>query len=129
MANRMKTLLLTVAGVAVVGGLLIVSLTIWRDISGQPPASGSQTATDDRILVTVPGSFPVDQRLFLGDELVDFDELDARVREVLEATGTTAVYVRSDDGVPVENVIAVVDRLKEGGAEQVGIVRAGPPGQ
>jgi len=125
----MKTLPVAVAGTVAVGVLLVVAVTVWRDNSGGPSASGSQTATDDRVLVTVPGSFPVDERLFLGDELVHYDDLDARVREVLEATGATTVYVRGDDAVPAQNINAVVDRLKEGGAEQVGFVRAGPSDQ
>jgi biopolymer transport protein ExbD len=57
---------------------------------------------------------------------VSRDVLPERMRQVMQNKEQKEVFLRGDGGVQLQDLMEVMDRLKEGGVERVGIV-ATPP--
>jgi biopolymer transport protein ExbD len=87
-----------------------------------PVASRSQEIASERIFIDVPLSYRTDQRVFLGKEAVRVDVVAERVRQLMINRTDKQVFLRTDGQLTVQDQIAVLDRLKEGGVENVGIV-------
>jgi len=62
--------------------------------------------------------------VMLGDESISVDVLNERIRQALLTRSEKQVFLRSDGGIQVQELMNVVDQLKDGGAENVGIVAA-----
>ena len=58
----------------------------------------------------------------IGNESVRIDVLRERVRQLIEPRSSKEVFLRADGAVTVQQVMEVMDRLKEGGVEKVGMV-------
>jgi biopolymer transport protein TolR len=76
----------------------------------------------ERLFVTVPLSFRADRRVRLGTEAVPLDVLTERVKQALDGRADKDVFLRGDGGVELQELLEVMDRLKEAGVEKVGIV-------
>ncbi len=87
-----------------------------------PVARQTQKMTQERLYVTVPLSFRKDRRVFLDDEGVSLDFLAERIRQAMVSKEQREVFLRPDGSVQMQDVLDVMDRLKEGGIERVGIV-------
>jgi len=87
-----------------------------------PVASRSQEIASDRIFVTVPLTFRDDRRVFIDKEPVRIDVLTERMRQLMINRGDRQVFLRSDGGVELQELLDVMDRLKTAGVEKVGIV-------
>ena len=87
-----------------------------------PVASRSQEVASDRIFVTVPLTFRDDRRVFIDKEPVRIDVLTERMRQLMINRGDRQVFLRSDGGVELQELLDVMDRLKTAGVEKVGIV-------
>jgi len=87
-----------------------------------PVASRSQEIASDRIFVTVPLTFREDRRVFIDKEPVRIDVLTERMRQMMVNRGDRQVFLRSDGGVELQELLDVMDRLKTAGVEKVGIV-------
>jgi biopolymer transport protein ExbD len=87
-----------------------------------PVASRSQEIASERIFIDVPLSYRTDQRVFLGKEAVRVDVVAERVRQLMINRTDKQVFLRTDGQLTVQDQITVLDRLKEGGVENVGIV-------
>ena len=87
-----------------------------------PVARQTQRLSEERIYVTVPLSYQKDQRVFLDDEAVSLEFLAERIRQAMIGKDQREVFLRPDGGVRMQEVLDVMDRLKEGGIERVGIV-------
>src|SRR5215207_2372961 len=87
-----------------------------------PVARQTQKMTEARIYITVPLTYQKDQRIFLGEEAVSLEFLAERVRQAMIGKEQKEVFLRPDGGVRMQEVLDVMDRLKEGGIERVGIV-------
>jgi biopolymer transport protein ExbD len=74
------------------------------------------------VYVTVPLSYRDDRKVYLDDEAISIDFLAERTRQAMLGRNQQSVYLRSDGGVQVQELLQVFDRLKEGGIESVGIV-------
>ena len=48
--------------------------------------------------------------------------LAERIRQSMVSKGQRDIYLRTDGAVQAQNILDVIDRLKEGGIEKVGIV-------
>ncbi len=72
--------------------------------------------------VTVPASYRKDHRVWIDDEAVSADVLGERMRQLMLNRNEKEVFLRSDGGVNMQELFEVIDRLKEGGVERVGIV-------
>lgn len=91
------------------------------------PASRKSTSiTDERIFITVPMSFRQDHRVRIGEEPVAIDVLAERVRQKTDGRPDRDVFLRGDGGILLQELVDVMDRLKEGGVEKVGIVMRPP---
>jgi biopolymer transport protein ExbD len=99
---------------------LNVNLPQQRRAPAMPPQ-------EQPIYVTVPISFGRDRRVQIGNDWVPLPVLAERMRQRLEKRDDKQVFVRSDGQVTMQQIMDVMDRLKDGGVEKVGIVSR-PPG-
>ncbi|MEQ1574527.1 MAG: biopolymer transporter ExbD, partial [Vicinamibacterales bacterium] len=74
----------------------------------------------------VPVSFREDRRVFIGEEGVRIDVLTERVRQLMANRTDRQVFLRGDGGVTLQELLDVMDRLKAGGVDKVGIVNKLP---
>jgi len=58
----------------------------------------------------------------LDDDRVGLDALRERIRQAMMGRDEKEVFLRGDGGVTLQQLMEVMDRLKEGGVEKVGIV-------
>ena len=84
-------------------------------------------ADNEPIYVTVPIAFTKNRVVQLGNEYVRIEVLRERVRQLIEPRTVKEVFLRADGGITVQQVMEVMDRLKEGGVEKVGMVTQPPP--
>jgi biopolymer transport protein TolR len=87
-----------------------------------PAARQSQKMTAVRMYITIPVSYRKDRKVFIDDESVSVDFLAERIRQSLIGQDERDVYLRGDGGVLYQEIFEVMDRLKEGGIEKVGLV-------
>jgi biopolymer transport protein ExbD len=87
-----------------------------------PVSRRAQPITDERLYVTVPLSFRKDQRVLLGDEAINVNVLHERIRQALLTRTDKDVFLRGDGAIQVQELVSVMDRLKDGGVEKVAIV-------
>jgi biopolymer transport protein ExbD len=91
-----------------------------------PQSQRANKMTEERMYVTVPLSYRKDGRVQLGEDFVPRDVLAERMRQAMQGKEQKEVFLRGDGGVQLQDLMDVMDRLKEGGVERVGIV-ATPP--
>ena len=87
-----------------------------------PVASRSQEIASERVFVDVPSSYKEDQRVFIKQEPIRIDVLSERIRQLMLTSSDKQVYLRGDGQVNLQELMDVLDRLKEGGVQNVGIV-------
>jgi biopolymer transport protein ExbD len=87
-----------------------------------PVARQTQRLTEERMYITIPLTFQKDRRVYLDDEALSIDVLAERIRQSMVGKGQRDIYLRTDGAVQAQNILDVIDRLKEGGIEKVGIV-------
>jgi biopolymer transport protein TolR len=88
-----------------------------------PQSTRSRALTSDTpIYVTVPAAFARNNLVQLGEESIRLDVLAERVRQELRTREKKEVYLRSDGQVTMQQITDVMDRLKEGGVENVGLL-------
>jgi biopolymer transport protein ExbD len=105
---------------------MVTAPMMQRGIDVKLPTSrrASPISSSEPLFVTVPLTYRKDQRVMLGDESISVDVLNERIRQALLTRSEKQVFLRSDGGIQVQELMNVVDQLKEGGAENVGIVAA-----
>jgi biopolymer transport protein TolR len=101
---------------------ITVNLPQARSAPPMPPAN-------DPIYVTVPLAFARNQMVQLGNESVRLEVLAERIRQRVEQRDDKQVFLRSDGQVTMQHVMNVMDRLKAGGVEKVGLVSQPPSGR
>jgi len=87
-----------------------------------PQARRAETISSERLFVTVPLSFRTDGVVQLGDEPVRVDVLGERIRQEMEVRSDKAVFIRGDGEITYQELVQVMDQLKQGGVQQVGMV-------
>ena len=87
-----------------------------------PVASRSTEIASERVFVDMPRSYRDDQRVFINKEPVRIDVLAERVRQLMVTRSDKQVYLRGDGQVSYQELMDVIDRLKEGGVQNVGMV-------
>jgi biopolymer transport protein ExbD len=83
------------------------------------PESRQSKAISAPVTVTVPLSFRRDQRVEIDGDSVSFEFLSERIRQALDARTDKSVVLSGDGGILYGELIAVFDRLREGGVENV----------
>jgi biopolymer transport protein TolR len=91
-----------------------------------PQARRAQEINDQRLYITVPLSFRKDRKVRVGDELVPFEFLAEQVRQAMRWKTEKQAFLQVDATLDVQTMIDVMDKLTEGGVEQVGIVAKVP---
>jgi biopolymer transport protein TolR len=99
-----------------------VNLPQQRRAQPMPPAN-------DPIYITVPLAFARNGLVQLGNESVRLEVLAERIRQRVEKRDDKQVFLRSDGQVTMQHVMNVMDRLKAGGVEKVGLVSQPPSGR
>jgi len=87
-----------------------------------PIAQRAQQITAERIFVNVPLAYRTTRVVYIGEEPVRVDILDERIRQSLLNKPDKEVFLRGDGGVQLQDLMDVMDKLKAGGVEKVGIV-------
>ena len=87
-----------------------------------PVASRTQEIASERLYVDVPLSYRNDHRVYVGKEAVRLEVLAERMRQTLLNRTDKQAFLRTDGALSVQDQIDVLERLKEGGVENVGIV-------
>ena len=85
----------------------------------------------DPIYVAVPASYRQDHRVFIigghtganaKEESIPVEVLGERMRQEMQGRTDKQVFLRGDAGVQLQDLMTVMDKLKDGGVEKVGIV-------
>jgi biopolymer transport protein ExbD len=87
-----------------------------------PVASRSAEIASERLFVEVPIAFREDRRVYIAKEPIRIDVLAERIRQMLLTRTDKQVYLRGDEAVNLQELMDILDRLKEGGVQNVGIV-------
>jgi len=87
-----------------------------------PVSVRSQAISEERTYITVPLSFRKDHRVQIGPESVRISDLGERMRQLMQVNNQKQVFLRCDGAITVQEQMQVMDRLREGGIERVGIV-------
>ena len=87
-----------------------------------PVARRPQKMSEERMYITVPLSYRKDHRVWIDDESVSMDVLPERMRQAMLNKDQKEVFLRGDAEVMLQELLEVMDRLKDGGVERVGIV-------
>jgi len=86
-----------------------------------PVSRRADKLTAVRPYISVPLSYRKDQRVWIDEEAVRADVLAERVRQLMESRTDKDVFLRGDAGVTLQELYEVIDRLKAGGVQNVGI--------
>ncbi len=87
-----------------------------------PVSQRADRMSEERMYVTVPASYRTDGRVYIDEEAVAGEVLPERMRQVMQSKEQKEVFLRGDAEVQLQELMEVMDRLKEGGVERVGIV-------
>jgi biopolymer transport protein ExbD len=87
-----------------------------------PVARRAQQISDERIFVNVPLAYRSTRVVYIGEDPVRVDILDERIRQAMLTRTEKEVFLRGDGGVRLQDLMDVMDKLKAGGVEKVGIV-------
>jgi biopolymer transport protein TolR len=74
----------------------------------------------------VPKSYSDDRRVFIDKEAIRIDFLAERVRQIVLTRTDKTVYLRGDGAITYQELMDVIDRLKEAGIQNVGMITALP---
>ncbi len=87
-----------------------------------PEARRAEPLVSERIFVTVPLSYRSDGIVQLGDDNVQVSVLADLLRDEMATRTDKAVFLRGDQDITYGELVTVVDYLKEGGVQAVGLV-------
>lgn len=86
-----------------------------------PVSRRADKLTSVRPYISVPLSYRTDQRVWIDEEPVNAAVLAERMRQLMETRTDKDVFLRGDAGVTLQELYDVIDRLKAGGVQNVGI--------
>jgi len=87
-----------------------------------PVASRSQEIASERLFVDLPATYRDDSRVFIDKEPIRIDVLAERVRQMMLNRTDKTVYLRGDQRVNLQELMEVIDRLKEAGIVNVSMI-------
>lgn len=89
-----------------------------------PVARRADQIAAERLFVTIPLSFRADRIVQVDDDPVRVEILDERMRQELLERTEQDVFLRGDGEITLQELMSVMDKLKEGGVTNVGLVTA-----
>jgi biopolymer transport protein ExbD len=87
-----------------------------------PVSARSQEITAERMIVDVPAAFRQNRQVFLDKEGVRLTFLAERIRQRTANVKDAQVFVRSDGGLLVQDLIDVLGELRAAGVQAAGVV-------
>lgn len=87
-----------------------------------PEARRAEPLVSERLFVTVPLAYRTDGVVQVGEDTVGIDVLPTRLQAELEDRDDRSVFLRGDSEITYGELVSVMDQLKEGGVEDVGLV-------
>src|SRR5688572_9029433 len=87
-----------------------------------PVAARSANIPEERVILDMPMSFRKERRVFFDKEPVRIQVLAERLRQMMETRTDKQVFIRSDGGLLVQDLISVLDELKAADVQTAGIV-------
>ena len=87
-----------------------------------PEARRADQISSERLFVTIPLTFRTDRLVHMDEEPVRFEILHERMQREMENASDRQVFVRGDGGITFQELVSVMDALKEGGVENVGLI-------
>jgi biopolymer transport protein ExbD/biopolymer transport protein TolR len=83
-----------------------------------PKTKTVKEITEERLVITIDK----DQRVFLGNDPVNINEISDRLHEKIRDPQGQSVFIRSDENVPFGAFATVMDAVKQTGLTNVSIV-------
>jgi len=74
--------------------------------------------TEERVVISIDKS----QRVFLGNDPVNINEIAGKLRQKIRDPEHQSIYVRADENVPFGAFATVMDAVKQSGISNVSIV-------
>jgi biopolymer transport protein TolR len=106
---------------------MVTAPMIQRGIDVNLPQSRRATSIDgERLFVTVPTTYRTDGMVYLGQEKLRIEVMKERVRQKMETARDKQVYLRGDGAVQLQDLMTIMDLLKDAGVEAVGVVAKAP---
>ena len=92
-----------------------------------PPKSDAETVADvagaEQLIMTVRG--PADTpRIFLNQDEIPggVDAVEDRIKELMKGRREKVVFFQAENELPYQYVVAVMDKIRGGGAEKIGLI-------
>ncbi|MGH9307963.1 MAG: biopolymer transporter ExbD [Vicinamibacterales bacterium] len=86
-----------------------------------PQVRRADPVTSQPIYVTIPANFGETRVVQIGDDDVRVDILHERVRQAILPREDKSLFLRMDATVTAQNIMDVMDQLKQAGVEKIGI--------
>lgn len=100
---------------------MVTSPMMQQGFPVQLPQSRRSSAVTAPVTVTVPMSYRQDGRVQIDDEYVPFAVLSERVRQAVESREQKSVMLAGDGQITMNELMGVMDSLKEGGITEVSV--------
>ena len=102
---------------------MVASPMIQRGIDVRlPVAARASQISGERVYVTVRSDFRAKQTVWIGTEEIRLSALGERVRQRMEAAADKKVYLQGERGVLYDDVVQIIDLLKQANVTDVGLV-------
>ena len=83
-----------------------------------PKTRSVKEVTEERLVISIDRQ----QRVFLGNDPINVNEIGTRLKEKLKDPERMTIYLRSDESVPFGAFATVMDAVKQAGITNVSIV-------
>ena len=91
-----------------------------------PVARRADPLVAERLFITIPLTFRTDRIVQVGEDAVPVEILEERMRQELGERVDRDIFVRGDGDITFQELVSVIDELKAGGVNNVGLVTAMP---
>ena len=87
-----------------------------------PKAGRATPVSAQPIYVSVPADFKSKRTVQLDKDDIRIDFLHERVRQAMLTRDDKSVFIRADGAASVQDLATVMDKLKQGGVDKVGLM-------
>jgi len=87
-----------------------------------PIATRSSEISGQRVFIDIPISFREQREVYIGEEAIGVELLPERVRQAILTRTDKEVFLRGDQKIEYQDLMEILDALKAGGIENVGLV-------
>ena len=102
---------------------MVAAPMLQKGVEVNLPVAGRTTEiSSERVFLDVPRSYSDDRRVFIEKEPIRIDFLAERIRQIVLNRTDKTVYLRGDGAITYQELMDVIDRLKEAGIQNVGMI-------